>query len=96
MVEHALFVHHNRPTGSVAAVLMAYAIMGTRLEEARGDIVFGSRVLSIEKTTGSCPYLGHHNCLAHKLAASIIIIASVIDYITEGIEVRTSPQKHAS
>lgn len=86
--EHVLFVHNPRPSGSPLAVLGMYILLGTRLEEARADIVFGSRMVHSAQS-GHCPYRGGINCLPHMLIASTIIVASAIDYITESIEVRS-------
>ena len=94
MSEHVLFVHSPRASGGITAVLATYILLGTRLEEARADIVFGSRMVNAARA-GHCPYRGGLNCTPHLLIASTIIVASVIDYITEGLEVRTccgSPQ----
>eukprot|EP00892_Ulva_mutabilis_P001842 jgi/Ulvmu1/11659/UM008_0064.1 len=83
--EHVLFTHSTRPAGNAAAVLVQYALIGTRLEEARADIVFGARMLASGQA-GACPYRGGENCLQHRLIASIIIVASVLDYLTEAAE----------
>eukprot|EP00892_Ulva_mutabilis_P001827 jgi/Ulvmu1/11645/UM008_0049.1 len=84
--EHVIFVHNLRPTGSVAMVLAMYILIGTRLEEARADIVFGSRMVNAARS-GQCPYRGGVSCTPHFLIAGTIIAASVIDYITESVEV---------
>ena len=86
--EHVLFVHSLRPTGSVAGILAVYVLLGTRLEEARADVVFGARMVNSAQS-GHCPYRGGINCLPHVIVASTIIVASAIDYITEAIEVRS-------
>eukprot|EP00892_Ulva_mutabilis_P001841 jgi/Ulvmu1/11658/UM008_0063.1 len=83
--EHVLLIHNPQRTGTVPVLLSAYIIAGTRLEEARADIVFGSRILSAA-AAGHCPYRGRTACAPRFAVACTIICASAIDYTTEVVE----------
>lgn len=84
--EHVLLIHDPLPEGSVLALVSTYVIVGMRLEEARADIVFGSRLIN-SASGAHCPFHGRNSCLPHHLVASVIIVSSIVDYMTESSEV---------
>jgi hypothetical protein len=74
------------PTGSVISILLHYAMVGTRTEDARADIILGARFIYGARH-GLCPVASGsgQDCTHHYVIGAIILVAACVDLTLESL-----------